>query len=233
MNALLPRIDGQLGIALVLSVALHAVLLAALALVQDTPTPKVVSTLNVRLSTVVLPTPPLATSSSEVAGRSADPLIEPVADLLPEESVIAEIHRTDASAADTPAESHQLQIDPASLQAFIVSTTEPVPPLLGSEVDIAEQYRRQFHKRVQRIGQLNYPSAASRLKLSGQLTLNVAINSDGSVGSVGIAQSSGHDELDLAALEIVHQSSPFRPLPPNLPRSNGQFRFQSTWEFRR
>ena len=233
MNALLPRIDGQLGIALALSVALHAVLFAALALVQDTPAPAVVSTLNVRLSTAVTPIPPSTTTNAEVAERSADPLIEEVADLPPEQSVTAAIHGTDTSTADTPTESHQLQIDPASLQAFIVSTTEPVPPLLGSEVDIAEQYRRQFHKRVQRIGQLNYPSAASRLKLSGLLTLNVVINSDGSVGSVGIAQSSGHDELDLAALEIVHQSSPFRPLPPNLPRSNGQFRFQSTWEFRR
>ena len=232
MIALIQRIDGQLGIALALSVALHAVLFAALALVQDTPAPKVVSSLSVRLSTAVEPTISIATTS-DVAERSADPLIEEVADLPPEQSVTAAIYGTDASSADTPTESHQLQIDPASLQAFIVSTTEPVPPLLGSEVDIAEQYRRQFHKRVQRIGQLNYPSAASRLKLSGQLTQNVAINSDGSVGSVGIAQSSGHDELDLAALEIVHQSSPFRPLPPNLPRSNGQFRFQSTWEFRR
>ena len=47
-------------------------------------------------------------------------------------------------------------------------------------MDVAEQYRRQWHQRVQRIGQLNYPEAASKMSLSGQLTLKVAINTDGS-----------------------------------------------------
>ena len=92
------------------------------------------------------------------------------------------------------------------LQAFIESTTDREPPSLGTEIDVAEQYRRQWHQRVQRIGQLNYPEAASKMKLTGQLTLNVAINTDGSLATVGIAQSSGHDELDFAALEIVRQS---------------------------
>ena len=233
MNASLPRVDGHLAIALAVSITLHAALFVALTLVRDAPAPKVVSSINVRLSTAVPPAPVPTASLPEVVEQISEPVVE--AELEPPrvESVATESRRTPAPIAVTPTASPQLKLDAVSLQAFIESTTEHNPPAFGTEIDVAAQYRRQWHQRVQRIGQLNYPEAASKMKLTGQLALNVAINTDGSLATVGIAQSSGHDELDFAALEIVRQSSPFEPLPPNLPRSNGQFRFESTWEFRR
>ena len=234
MNALRARVDGQLGIAIAVSVALHAVLLAAMALIQDPSAPKVISAINVRLSTSIAPPLEATPAIPVVAPPSSDPVIEPIAEPRVLDQVAAEPPQIGAPAAVTPSDTQQaLKIDAASLQAFIGSTRELSPPSLDREIDVAAQYRRQFHQRVQRIGQLNYPEAASRMKLSGQLTLKVAINTDGSLGSVGISRSSGYDELDLAALEIVRQASPYEPLPPNLPRSNGQFRFDSTWEFRR
>ena len=233
MNASLPRVEGQLGIALALSIALHAILLTAMVLIQDPPAPNVVSAINVRLSTSVLPTPQAISTNPEVARPLSDPYVEPLPEPRELEQPKAEPPQTTVPAAVTQDTQQALRIDAASLQAFIGSSSELPPPSLDREIDVAEQYRRQWHRRVQRIGQLNYPEAASRMKLSGQLTLQVAINTDGSLRSVGIAQSSGHDELDLAALEIVRQASPYEPLPPNLPRSNGQFRFDSTWEFRR
>lgn len=233
MNASLPRVDGHLAIALAVSIVLHAALFAALTLVQDAPAPKVVSSINVRLSTAVPPAPVSTASLPEVVEQISEPVVEAKLEPPRVESVATESHRTPAPIAVTPTASPQLKLDAVSLQAFIESTTERNPPAFGTEIDVAAQYRRQWHQRVQRIGQLNYPEAASKMKLTGQLALNVAINTDGSLATVGIAQSSGHDELDFAALEIVRQSSPFEPLPPNLPRSNGQFRFESTWEFRR
>ena len=233
MNASLPRIDGQLAVALAISITLHAALFAVLALVQDAPTPKVVSSINLRLSTAVSSAPVATATTPNVVEQVIEPVVEAEPEPPRVESIATESRRTPAPIAVTPTESQQLKLDAASLQAFIESTTERNPPSIGTEVDVAEQYRRQWHQRVQRIGQLNYPEAASRMKLTGQLTLTVAINTDGSLASVGIAQSSGHDELDFAALEIVRQSSPFEPLPPNLRRKNGQFRFESMWEFRR
>ena len=234
MNAFSARVDGQLGIALIVSIALHAILFATLALIQETPAAKVISTINVRLSTAVSSLPPVTTTIPEdVVTQNIDPVAETKPVLSPVEHVPVEPRRTPAPVTRTPSQPQPLNLNPASLQAFIESTTDRQPPALGAEMDVAEQYRRQWHQRVQRIGQLNYPEAASKMKLTGQLSLKVAINTDGSLASVGIAQSSGHDELDLAALEIVRQSSPFEPLPPNLPRANGQFRFESTWEFRR
>ena len=225
--------DRQFGIALALSIALHAVLFAVVVDFEDSPTPKIVSSINVRLSTAITPTPPLETTSTDVLPRSSDPVVETVPDIPKLAPVEAEPRRTPAPVAVTPTELPPLNLDPDSLQAFIGSATKLNPPSLTSEFDVTEQYRARWHQRVQRIGQLNYPEAATKLKLTGQLTLKVAINSDGSLASVGIAQTSGYDELDVAALEIVRQSSPFEPLPPNLPRSKGRFRFESTWEFRR
>ena len=234
MNALLPRVDGQLGVAIAVSIALHAVLLASMALIQDPPAPKIVNAINVRLSTSVTPLPQATPAIQEELKLASDPIIDPKPESPVFDPVVVEPPPTAAPAAITPPDTAQrLRIDATSLQAFIGSTRELPPPSLNLEMDVAEQYRRQWHQRVQRIGQLNYPEAASKMSLSGQLTLKVAINTDGSLGSVGISQSSGHDELDLAALEIVRQAAPFEPLPPNLPRSNGQFRFDSTWEFRR
>ncbi|MCY4128172.1 MAG: TonB family protein [Gammaproteobacteria bacterium] len=236
MNALFPRVDGQLGFALAVSAALHAVVLfAVLAVTQETPAPKVVSAINLRLSTSVTPAPQATIALPEEVVQISDPVIETVPEtpVVEVEAVDEEPWRTSAPVIATPTETRPLKIDPASLEAFVGSTTKLLPPSLDTEIDIAELYRRQWHQRVQRIGQLNYPEAATKMKLTGQLTLIVAINTDGSLASVGIVQSSGYDELDFAALEIVRQSSPFEPLPPNLPRSNGKFRFDSTWEFRR
>ena len=233
MNAYLPRVDGQLGVALAISVALHAVLLATLLLIQQSPAPKVISAINVRLSAAAAPAPQPESSEVEQEHLSEERLIETQVERPPIETTAAELPRTPPSAAVRPEVTRRVQLDAASLEAFINSTTDLRPPSLNGELSIAEMYRRQWHQRVQRIGQLNYPATASRMKLTGQLALRVAINTDGSLASVGITQSSGHDELDFAALKIVRQASPFEPLPPNLPRTNDQFRFESTWEFRR
>lgn len=233
MNALFSRVDAQLGVALAVSLALHAVVFSALTLIEEPSAPRVISSINVRLSTTVTPSPQATSPISEEVVQINDPVSETVRELPNVEQVVAEPRRTLPPVQASSQELREIKLDADSLQAFIGSTTKLQPPSLDTETDVAEQYRRQWHQRVQRIGQLNYPEAATRMKLTGQLTLNVAINTDGSLASVGIAQSSGYDELDFAAIEIVRQSSPFEPLPPNLPRSNGQFRFDSTWEFRR
>ena len=126
-----------------------------------------------------------------------------------------------------------ISIDIEDVRDFVGSNVSLELEASSQLTSVEAEYRSQWHKRVQRIGQLNYPASAIRQRISGRLTLQVAINTDGSLASVGILESSGHDALDLAAMDIVRQTAPYAPLPPNIRRTDGQYRFQSMWEFRR
>ncbi len=77
----------------------------------------------------------------------------------------------------------------------------------------AAAYEKAWQDKVQRIGNLNYPEAAQNGKLSGSLELSVGINTDGSLYRVDVLRSSGHKELDEAAMNIVKLAAPYAKLP--------------------
>jgi protein TonB len=56
-----------------------------------------------------------------------------------------------------------------------------------------------------------YPDYARRREQQGTVTLRVFVDEDGSVRDIEIAQSSGHDTLDEAALRTVRDRWRFRP----------------------
>ena len=233
MTTTIARIDRTFAIALAVSIAFHAALFVALTLVSVPSPVMATSVLNVRLNTAFRPMPepeaeaPVEPAQPTSLPRLASPASPPLDTTEPDPPQLSNLPSEPTNVV--PA----IQVDATSLQAFVNANTNFRADAIGSGYSVTDQYRQRWHQRVQRIGQLNYPASASRLKLSGQLTLNVEINTDGSLATVGVSQSSGHDELDLAALEIVRQSSPYEPLPPNLPRNDGRYRFSSTWEFRR
>jgi protein TonB len=74
-------------------------------------------------------------------------------------------------------------------------------------------YMRAWARRVERVGTLNFPDAARRGKLSGNLILTVALNRDGSIKGVDVIESSGRKLLDDAAIRIVRLAAPFPPIP--------------------
>ena len=131
------------------------------------------------------------------------------------------------------AESALPRVDIATVRSFVEQTADQSLIPQNPIDTVAERYKKAWHQRVEGISQLNYPRDVMRLHLSGQLKLRVVINTDGSLGSISIEQSSGHEALDDTALTLVEEAAPFEPLPPNLPRTNDQFVFTSTWEFRR
>ena len=77
-------------------------------------------------------------------------------------------------------------------------------------------YLDNWRKRIEAIGNLNYPDAARRQQLYGNLRLLVSILPDGVVEEIRILQSSGHSILDQAALGIVQLAAPFQPFPDEL-----------------
>lgn len=76
-------------------------------------------------------------------------------------------------------------------------------------------YQVAWVRRIERIGNLNYPDAARRRNLHGDVVLSVTIDTEGHVRGVTINTSSGYRVLDDAAVRIVHLAAPFPSIPPD------------------
>lgn len=92
-------------------------------------------------------------------------------------------------------------------------------------------YLDAWRRKVERVGTLNFPSAARRADLSGSPVIEVALGADGSLVSATIRRGSGHTEIDQAALQILKLASPFEPFPADLAQDYRTMRFAYQWEF--
>ena len=77
-------------------------------------------------------------------------------------------------------------------------------------------YKEDWRKKIERIGNLNYPEEARRQQIYGSLRLMVSINRDGSLYEVLVLESSGQPLLDQAAQRIVRLAAPFAPFTGDL-----------------
>jgi protein TonB len=91
-------------------------------------------------------------------------------------------------------------------------------------------YLDSWRRKVERIGTLNYPTAA-RGQPAASPVLEVGISADGKLDKAVIRRSSGQPELDQAALEILKLASPFDPFPAELAREYQVLRFAYEWQF--
>ena len=98
---------------------------------------------------------------------------------------------------------------------------------------IYANYMEAWRRKVERIGNLNYPREARELGLFGSLILHVAVRSDGSLEGIRVVRSSGHEVLDQAAVRIVELAAPFAPFPPNIKRETDVLDITRTWQFQR
>ncbi len=92
-------------------------------------------------------------------------------------------------------------------------------------------YLKAWTKKIERIGNLNYPDKARRDKLQGQLILTVSLSPDGYIIKIRISQSSGHKILDDAAKRIVELAAPFAVVPKNVLQGNNRLVITRTWQF--
>ncbi len=63
-----------------------------------------------------------------------------------------------------------------------------------------------------------YPRRAKRLKREGKVIIDFTINRNGLIHNVHIAQTSGTNLLDKAALDAVNKLGQFKPIPEQIPR---------------
>jgi len=92
-------------------------------------------------------------------------------------------------------------------------------------------YLRAWVEKVERVGNLNFPDAARRQKLSGRLILEVSLDDQGRVQAMRVRHPSGEPVLDAAAQDIVRLASPFAPFPAELREKYDQLTIIRTWVF--
>ena len=97
--------------------------------------------------------------------------------------------------------------------------------------DAFAAYMDAWRRKVERVGNLNYPGDAARQGLSGSLLLEVALNPDGTVEDIALRRSSGEPVLDDAAMRIVGMAAPFARFPEGIAKEVDILHIQRTWIF--
>lgn len=92
-------------------------------------------------------------------------------------------------------------------------------------------YLDAWRRKVEQVGNLNYPDEAVRRGLSGSLLLEVALNPDGTVEDIAIRRSSGQHLLDAAAVRIVRLAAPFARFPESIAEEVDILHIERTWIF--
>ena len=92
-------------------------------------------------------------------------------------------------------------------------------------------YMSAWVAKVERVGNLNYPTELRQKKLHGDLVLSVGIHQNGSIESIEVMRSSGIREIDDAAQKIVQLAGPYSPLPDNITAQVDILHIVRTWRF--
>jgi len=96
---------------------------------------------------------------------------------------------------------------------------------------IYKLYFDAWRQKIEKIGAMNYPKEASELGMFGSLRLTVSLNSDGTIKNLFINKSSGHKELDLAALNIVKLGEPYARFPAEILKNVDIINITRRWKF--
>lgn len=105
---------------------------------------------------------------------------------------------------------------------YLLPTTRDAPEAM---------YLLSWTKKIERVGNLNYPEQAKKNKLEGKAIIYVSIAKDGSLINSLIIQSTGHIILDDAAKRIVKLAEPFAPIPDKVLDGKSHVVIIKTWNF--
>ena len=92
-------------------------------------------------------------------------------------------------------------------------------------------YMNQWLRKIESVGNLNYPAEAKKQNINGKLRLLVAVKSDGTIHKLKVLETSGHKVLDDAAKNIVRQAAPFAPFPEEMRKDAEVLEIIRTWQF--
>jgi protein TonB len=95
------------------------------------------------------------------------------------------------------------------------------------------QYLSSWRKKIERVGNLNYPDQARRDKLYGTVLLHVAVRANGSLEMIKVLRSSGKKILDDAAVRSVKLAAPYAAFPAEIRADIDILDITRTFQFRR
>jgi protein TonB len=155
------------------------------------------------------------------------------------ERVLREQKDADLTAPETQVSLWQRSLEIASMEAQLRETRQldaKGPRVRQITAASARQTRDAYYldtwrRKVEAVGNLNYPAEARRRQLFGELRLMVAVKSDGSLAEVRLLKSSGFRVLDDAAIRIVQLAAPFAAFPPELRADTDVLEIVRTWRF--
>ena len=98
------------------------------------------------------------------------------------------------------------------------------------ESDVAV-YLDIWRRKIERVGTINFPDVARRKQLSGTPVIEVTIGSDGRLLKTVVRRSSGHAEIDEAAMRILKLASPYDPFPAAMNAKHDEIRIAYEWQF--
>lgn len=244
----------RMGFALFLAVVLHGILILGISFSQE-PSETPSRVLDVTLTRVPSTPRPDQFDYLSDQNQHGKPLAEK-----PEEGAavraVSERAVKDSSAAQTDPNAFEptqavLNPAPTAFQRLITDVSqfrraqnsealmprEPSRVRRLSQVNAAASpdafYLRSWQRKIEAVGNLNYPEAARRGGIYGSLRLLVAINANGSLKEVRVLQSSGEPILDQAAQNIIRLAEPFPPFSEALLKTTDVLEIVRTWQFRK
>lgn len=186
------------------------------------------------------PTEP-ETVSPEQPGAEETPVVTQAP--APEQAPVQQERQPASQPQPTPGQSGSLMarsMEIASIQAQLSAQQQTqarkprVRRLTSAPSTMAHDdaiYLDNWRRRIETVGNMNYPEEARRNDINGSLRLLVAILPDGSVTDIEVLQSSGHAVLDNAAIRIVQMASPFQPFTNEMRRDTDRLEIIRTWKF--
>ena len=183
----------------------------------ETPEPPATRPTEEPSDRAAAPSPDAAPEPSSAPSSEPSPASSPEAAPAPSAPAepATEPTREPANAPEAPALSgRELAASAtASLREQDFAMSEQAAPLADQEQQAAREaaearYVDAWTRRVQDYGNRFYPAPPA---LDGQLRVRVVIDHQGKLLQAEVVQSSGHPELDQAALDTIRGAAPYRP----------------------
>lgn len=121
--------------------------------------------------------------------------------------------------------------DPVQLPLATSPTPRDAFVSVNARASRYAEYLNSWRRKVEHIGNLNFPERIRAEHLSGSLALEVALNADGSIHELILRQPSPYPLLDQSAIRIVKMAAPFAPFPESFRRDTDVLRFVYVWRF--
>lgn len=225
-----------LRIALLISVALHALLLFALPGLSESQrrgiarVPLVAHLMQPRVESAAAPAAAIPETRTPVQRPAAKP--SPRARSVPERAPVPPTPQVARAAADLPNTEVAIGIPAASITAAAsVAPIEAAPPDAAAfaargtsqsapaaeeapDAGTLAQYRLAIISAAR--GYKRYPRAALDNNWQGRVEVHMVIGANGAISTLSVRSSAGHPVLDQQALEMIERAKATAQIPPAL-----------------